>query len=50
MAYIYTCKHAHMCNEFSQIDHIHEIIGFSKKEYPGIKEMILEIKNMKAKI
>ena len=42
----------HICvmSFLREIDHIHEIIGFSKKEYPGIKEMILEIKNMKAKI
>lgn len=37
-------------NILRDIDHIHEtIIGFHEKGYPGIKEVLLEIKNMKEK-
>lgn len=50
---MHTHKHIyiHVMNMLKEVDHMHEIIiGFYRKEHPGIKEVLLEISNMRAKI
>lgn len=49
----FICMYAHVCvvNILRKIDHVNEIIiGFYKKEYLGVKGVLLQIKNMRAKI